>query len=70
MDEILNSPLKMLCLSQLTMLKLISVPQCKSEVSSNLTEAWKLLVQERIKKAQTHDKFVENKLSEGDFVFL
>ena len=53
----------------------IDLTYYKTEVSSNLTEAWKL-AQERIKKAQTHqkkqhDKFVRNnKFAEGDAVFL
>ena len=53
----------------------IDLSYYKTEVSSNLTEAWKL-AQERIKKAQTHqkkqhDKFIKNnKFSEGDIVFL
>ena len=53
----------------------VDLSSYKSEVSSSLTEAWKL-AQERIKKAQTrqkkqHDKFVKNNnFSEGDVVFL
>ena len=53
----------------------VDLSSYKSEVSSNLTEAWKL-AQEKIKKAQArqknqHDKFVKNdKFSEGDVVFL
>lgn len=52
----------------------IDLSYYKTEVSSNLTEAWKL-AEERIKKAQTHqkkqhDKFVRNnKFAEGDVVF-
>ena len=60
----------------------LSSPDCtqidlsyyKTEVSSNLTEAWKL-AQERIKKVQTHqkkqhDKYIRNnKFSEGDILF-
>ena len=53
----------------------IDLSYYKTEVSLNLTEAWKL-AQERIKKAQTQqkkqqDKFVKNyKFTEGDVVFL
>ena len=53
----------------------IGLSYYKIEVTSNLTEAWKL-ARERIKKAQTHqkkqhDKFVRNnKFAEGDVVFL
>ena len=53
----------------------VDLSNYKTEVSLNMAEAWKL-AQERISKAQTHqkkqhDKLVKNsKFSEGDFVFL
>ena len=54
----------------------IDLTYYKTEVSSNLTEAWKLAHARKNKEAQTHqkkqhDKFVRNnKFTEGDAVFL